>query len=486
MKKKNILKMAAFVLTAGMLSAAVGHAAFAKADKKQTIYAGIYLDGAYVGGLTKDEAMEKYAEYTEGIEDLKLTFTTAAGEYSVALSDIDFKFSVEGAVEEALNYGRQGNILARYKAIKGLEKENFVLVPEKSFDKKKLKKKLEEEAEVLIQEPKNATITKEDDKFVIHDGEVGQELLIDETVQLVEERLKEEWEQRDVKIAAAVNEQEPEYTAEDFSMIDSELGHFETEYNQGNADRSQNLKTGAEKINGTVLFPGDQFSVYKTVAPFTEENGYRNAGQYVNNELVDGLGGGICQVSTTLYNAVLFAELEVDERYPHSLTVSYVKLSRDAAIAGDYMDFKFTNSTEYPIYIEGHAGDGKISFSVYGHETRPDNRTIEFETKVVSENEPGDPEEIEDDTMEEGEEETEQEGHMGYDTELYKKIYIDGELQETVRVNTSHYMAQKAKVRIGTKPKEEEVEEPPVEPPTEATTEKQENTTTTTEQEGAA
>lgn len=451
MKKKNILKVMVFGLLAGTISVSLGHFAVAKAGKEQKIYAGVYLDGAYVGGLTKDEAMEKYAEYTEGIEDLELTFKTAAGSYSTTLEEIDFSFSVEGAVEQALNYGRQGNILTRYKEIKGLEEENVVLIPEKSFDKDKLTDKLTNETTDIVQEPENASIKRQDGKFTVYEGKVGQQIVVDKTVKAVEELFKKEWEQKNITLDAVVNEKQPEYTAEDFYAVDSVLGQFETEYNAGNGSRSQNLVTGAGKISGTVLMPGEQFSMYNTVAPFTEENGYANAGQYVNNELVDGLGGGICQVSTTLYNAVLFAELEVDERYPHSLSVGYVKLSRDAAIAGDYMDFKFTNNTEYPIYIDGYAGGGKISFAVYGHETRPDNRTIDFETKVISTKKPGKPEKVEDDTLEKGEEKIEQEAHTGYYTELWKNIYIDGVLEDSVRVNQSQYQAKKAKILIGTK-----------------------------------
>lgn len=115
------------------------------------------------------------------------------------------------------------------------------------------------------------------------------------------------------------------------------------------------------------------------------------------------------------------------------------------------MDFKFTNDTEYPIYIEGYAGGGSISFAIYGHDTRPSNRTIDFESKVINTIEPGDPEEIKDDTLEEGKEVVEQEAHTGYYVELWKNIYIDGVLTDSVKVNGSSYTAQAAKIRVGTK-----------------------------------
>lgn len=457
MKAKRFLGMVALFLLIGFGVTAMCRLALADSKETQTIYAGVYLDGVYVGGLTKEEAMKEYDKYIDGVEDLDVTFTTAQGSYSFKLKDIGIEISVEDAVNQAYNYGRKGNILSRYKEIKGLEEENVVLVPDKTFEKEILKEKLTEETADLVTEPKNASITRVDGEFIVHAGEKGVTIKIDDTVALLEDVFETEWEQKDITLKAVVEEKEPEYTEEDFYAIDSVLGQAVTDYNPGNVARSKNLATGASKITGTVLMPGEQFSMYETVSPFTEENGYANAGQYVSNgqelELVDGLGGGICQVSTTLYNAVLKSELQVDERYPHSLTVSYVKLGMDAAIAGDYMDFKFTNDTEYPIYIEGYAGGGSISFAVYGHDTRPENRTITFESKIVETYEPGEPEEIKDPELEKGEKKTEQNAYTGYYVELWKHVYVDGVEVECVLVDygRSKYNAQKAKVRIGTK-----------------------------------
>jgi hypothetical protein len=125
----------------------------------------------------------------------------------------------------------------------------------------------------------------------------------------------------------------------------------------------------------------------------------------------------------------------------------------DAAIAGDYMDFKFTNDTGYPIYIEGYAGGGTISFAIYGHETRPSNRTFEFESIDVSVIDPGDPEEEQDDTLAEGTTVTERSAHTGYYTELWKHVYVDGVETESYIVDygKSSYQSQRAKIRVGTK-----------------------------------
>ena len=114
--------------------------------------------------------------------------------------------------------------------------------------------------------------------------------------------------------------------------------------------------------------------------PYTAENGYAEAGSYENGKVVQSMGGGICQVSSTLYNAVLLSELEVTQRQPHSMLVSYVEPSMDAAIAGDYKDLKFKNNLEDPIYIEGYVSGGNISFIIYGNDTRSENRTIKYKS----------------------------------------------------------------------------------------------------------
>lgn len=430
-----------------------------QAGSEQLILPGVYLDGVCVGGMTREEALAEYSEYIADIADCRLSFTTDLGVYTTTLGELHISVSPEEAVDAAMEYGHQGNILFRYKEIAALDEENVVLVPRKRIDKGALRNLLEHETDEIVLPAKDAVLTRENGEFSVTEGEEGTCIQTDETISRVEEQLAKPWKQKDLTVEAVTKVQKPRYDAEVFAKVDSVMGRAETGYNPGNANRSQNLVTGAGKISGTVLMPGEQFSVYNTVSPFTEENGYANAGQYVNNELVDGLGGGICQVSTTLYNAVIKAELQVDERYPHSLGVSYVDPSRDAAIAGTYMDFKFTNNTEYPIYIDGYAGGGTISFAIYGHDERPADRTLELEAKVIETYEPGEPEVIRDDTLPEGTRIVEQDAHTGYYAELWKNIFIDGVQVDSVRVNTSKYNAQSAKVRVGTKKVEKPKEE---------------------------
>lgn len=167
------------------------------------------------------------------------------------------------------------------------------------------------------------------------------------------------------------------------AQIKDVLGTYTTEYGGSPYGRKVNVANGASKINGSIVYPGETLSVYKTVSPFTKENGYALAGSYENGQTVQTYGGGICQVSTTLYNAVIRAELKIVERFPHSMTVHYVPRSADAAIAGTHKDMKFKNTFDTPIYIEGKANGSTITFTIYGKKKDP-KRTVEFLSETTN------------------------------------------------------------------------------------------------------
>ena len=157
----------------------------------------------------------------------------------------------------------------------------------------------------------------------------------------------------------------------------------------------------------------------------------------------------MCQVATTLYNAVIRAELDIVQRYNHSMIVSYVKPSDDAAIAGTYKDLKFKNNLDNPVYIEGYCSGGVITFNVYGVETRPANREISFRSETISEEDPvtqfkfdaGQPV---------GYFNTEQSAHKGVTARLWKTVTVDGTVQSDEVFNNSKYKSSPKIVTVGT------------------------------------
>lgn len=203
---------------------------------------------------------------------------------------------------------------------------------------------------------------RKDGKFVVIKEKTGYTLNMNETFANFKKAVEAEKHQFELDVV----KKKAKYTSKDMAEIKDVLGTYTTEYGGSPYGRKVNVANGASKINGSIVYPGETLSVYKTVSPFTKENGYALAGSYENGQTVQTYGGGICQVSTTLYNAVIRAELKIVERFPHSMTVHYVPRSADAAIAGTHKDMKFKNTFDTPIYIEGKANGSTITFTVYG------------------------------------------------------------------------------------------------------------------------
>ena len=222
-----------------------------------------------------------------------------------------------------------------------------------------------------------------------------------------------------------------------------------TEYSNGTSGRKQNVAVGAEKINGTLVQPGEEFSVEAVVVPFDAENGYALAASYEMGKVVDSYGGGICQVSTTLYVAVLKAELEVTERYSHSMIVHYVDPSMDAAIAEGLKDLKFINNTDAPIYIEASADGSTLHFAIYGHETRDPNRTVRYENETTSTEDPT-PGLTEDANASFGTIEQTSYGYQGSTARLWKIVNDNGN-ETKEQVNSSTYRMTSDVYTVGTK-----------------------------------
>ena len=224
-------------------------------------------------------------------------------------------------------------------------------------------------------------MTRQNGTFVITDEQVGYEMDTD-SVYNDSKAVVDTMDSGNVEIK--MKELQPKITRAENEKATSLIGSYYTTFTSGNAGRNENLRVGCANINGTELAPGDVFSMNVELGPQTYENGYRDAAVIVNGKIEDGLAGGVCQITSTLYNAVILAELQIVERSNHSLAVSYVPLGQDAAIAGDYKDIKFKNNTDYPVYIEAYISGNKLIANVYGHEIHDSSRQVKFENVVNS------------------------------------------------------------------------------------------------------
>ena len=416
-----------------------------------TIIDGVFIDSVNVSGMTFRQAMNAVENYVASISEKTITID-AVNEQSdeFPVSDLGIKWVNKEVIREAVLLGKSGNLIAQYKTIADLQHNKRVYPLELKYDNDLITEIVQNEATKYDIAPTNAQIERVDGVFKIKsEGVDGVRVNVAKSVTDITNALSN-WDKGDLRVALATEISKVEVDSEAFSQMTDILGTYTTSFKTSSSDRSGNVRTGCGHINGTLLYPGEQMSVYKAVSPFSVENGYFMAGSYMNGMVVESLGGGICQVSSTLYNAVLRAELQVDERHPHSMIVTYVDISSDAAIAESAgKDFKFTNNTDYPIYIEGYTTDEKkITFNIYGHETRPSNRTVSFEGVETSKTEPEGEKIIADSGQPVGFIST-QSAHIGYTGELWKVVKVDGVETERVQINKSKYNPSQRTATVG-------------------------------------
>ena len=412
-----------------------------RAEEENQILPGIYVEDMSLEGKTAGEARKMLEDYVAELCNKEITLVAVDGK-SVVISptDIGFSWSNPEIVDEAAQIGQGGNVVQRYKAVKDLEYKNIVYELEFDIDRELTAGVLKEQCAVFNQEAMDATLTRENEEFIIHPGQSG--LIVDEaaSAEHLQTFLNEAWNGEDASVELVVIVDESRGSQEELMKVKDVLGTFSTSFKTSGSSRSANVRNGCSLINGTTVYPGEEFSTYETVSPFSTENGYYMAGSYLNGQVVDSLGGGICQVSTTLYNAVLLAELEVTERHNHSMIVTYVDPSADAAIAeSSGKDFKFVNNTDAPIYIEGYTTDDKqIFFTIYGMETRDSSRQVSYESEVTSRTYP-DTEVIYTDPAAPIGSISVQSAHVGYKANLWKVVTENGQEISREMVNSSSY-----------------------------------------------
>ncbi len=351
---------------------------------------GVTLSGTEVGGLEYSEALRRVRE---NLSYLPLEVRTPAGNFSC---EIDYSDDAETLLRRAKR-GESLTVTVRRECVS-----------------------LEEFADMVCRsnakEPVSAALTFDKTGFTYFPGTVGTACDRARLVRDIGAALSD----GETHVSLAVRDVAPAVTEETLRARTRELASFTTEFDAENLPRSRNIALAAERIAGTELAGGAQFSFNETVGSRTAENGFYEANIIADGEFVRGVGGGVCQASTTLFGAALRAGLDIVESNAHSLSVGYVAPSLDAMVS-DYSDLKFKNPYPYPIYLMGKAENGRVTFTVYG---MPDGLRYEVESEVLFRIDPPEPK-----VVEGTEDRTVREGKAGIASASYRLVYgADGAL----------------------------------------------------------
>lgn len=295
----------------------------------------------------------------------------------------------------------------------------------------------------IYKEPKDAYVERNPTKVHVEEDGIDFGISLEEAKKLIQEE-KEEYE-----IPLKITQAKRKLADLGEEAFSEQLATFSTIYDASARNRAYNVELATKKINGTIIRPGETFSYNKTVGSRTIEAGWKEGTAYIAGKVVPSVGGGVCQVSSTLYNTALLANLEITERTNHTFTVDYVAASRDATVYYGSLDFCFKNTRTYPIKIVATAQNGVCKISMYGIKEDVEYEVI-IQSKITSY--------InntttykEDPTLEEGKEVVEQIGFPGCRSEGYKIVKHNGKIISQTLLSKDTYSPQERIVRRGTK-----------------------------------
>ncbi len=485
-KKKAVILILIIVIAIAAIVSVSAH--FAKILAYDKVYEGVYIGKTSVGGMSENELRKTIPELTDLSDNYDISIRIGDTSEKVNTLALSPALNVEQMVKAAMEYGRKEHGIARISEISNIKKNPVTVPYTLSFDEYILQKVLDKisanlditavdnQIEIgtdslvitrgkpglgIIYEEVKSSIT---DCLINHKDEVSLQLKDIEPEEITVDFIKRHTataatdadfsvsdhkllftqsspgvviDDKEVKRALKAEEGkavivvpatvlQPQITTESLkeTLLADKLGTYSSDFSSSSADRAHNIQLACDKINGYVLAPGEEFSYNDVVGPRTVERGFRMANVYVGNTVQPGIGGGICQVSSTMFNAAVYADLDITSRRNHTLPVTYVPMGRDATVSYGSVDFKFKNNYSKPIEIRAECVGRKNVISIYGTNERP-NRKIEIETEKTGTTSPKVVRK-EDNTMPEGKVKVDSAGTNGSSYIAYKVVYENG------------------------------------------------------------
>jgi len=477
-KSKKVVLAAAISAALLLLCGAMYFITQGGAKAETTVINDVFADGIYImnidmSGKTKEQALELLNEaITKRNETIETGIIVDGTTYELKSEQLGVTNDVENIIDEALSYSKSLRSTDTEDA--AMQQKNFKV--SFSYDINAISSVLREYSNKIDIQAENAAVDVQKNKdesreltgteIAFTEGEHGRKLDIDATAEALISRLEKD----DFSSMAAILEvTEPDYSKADLESLYEVIGTYETTYSDSKPNRRFNIWKMADAINGVRIEPGKTWSINEQAGPRTNERGYKDAPGITNGELVDQPGGGICQVSSTLYNAVIRAELEIVEKYNHSWRQGYTDGGLDATISTDWPDFKFANNKDNPVFIlvDCDGENRKIRVSIYGPR-REDGMTIGFSSEKIDEFRDKPEKTIEDPTLPAGERKIKQQERIGEVYQVYKHWY--NEKGDEIKIEPYEKVTYKynpAIVYVGTMPVET-MPEPVVVTPEEA------------------
>lgn len=421
-----------------------------------------------IGGLTKEEAIKKLEkEYKLG--DLEIVYKN--NDWKVKPNQLKLSYNIKETVNNAYEINRKGDFFKNFnKTVKSKFSEKNDLDMIISYDDKKLKEEIEKIAKEIDVEVEDAKINISGSNIEVTKEKSGVKVNIEKNIKSITENIKK----GQLKTELAVQTVEPKIKEEELKEVDTLLGSYSTKISAGGEGRYTNIKLATERTSNILVMPGETYSYNQHTGVRSAANGYKNAPVIVQGVVQEGIGGGVCQVSTTLYNATLYAGLEYVNLKNHSIPSSYAPMGRDATVTNGGWDLEFKNNLQYPIYVKNYVSGSTVVCQIFG--SAKDKQKIDIVT--TTDNIAIAPtKKVDDPSILKGTEKVLEKGRNGYTVSTYR-IYKDSNGKEIKKekVYTSYYPKKQQVIATGTMepvvvpdtpPVEQPVtpEQPPVQPP---------------------
>lgn len=409
------------------------------------VYAGVALEGVDVGGRDKEELAQIIAMWQKQQRNKQISVYYGDTVFKVDAQSIDFDIDVDATVDEVWSFGRKGSFLERVKNIHAALQKGYRIPVRVRYNESKLDNLVDQWRDAIDRPARNAALS------IVTGGvvpqEQGRKLDVEDLRPLVLQALK----RPDISnVPLPVTLVYPTITVSDLarSGIREMLGNYTTQFDTKDVNRTTNIKLAAWKVNGHIVYPGESFSFNEIVGPREKNFGFKEAMEYVDGELVPGIGGGICQVSSTIYNSALLANLNITERYNHSKPLGYVPLGRDATVVYGALDFKFVNNTATPIMIMAEVDDNKLHVGIFGQV-----RASEAVELVSVDKQMIPPAIIKqpDGSLYLGETKVEKQGKPGYEITTIRVVRSNGQEIKRETLSRDKYLPDNTIIKVGSK-----------------------------------